>query len=347
MTMISTTRRPVTLAFFCLIALLLNACGESGARQWHWQFNGNTMGTTYHIKAVANKDVELTQQEIGQEIDKALVKFNQVMSTYIRTSELSRFNQHPVKEWVSVSPHLMSVLLLAHNISDESNGAFDITVGPLVNVWGFGPEKREGTPSEEAIAKAMESVGYRYLELDMAGMRIYKEKDIYLDLSAIAKGYATDVIAELLELQGIHHYMVEIGGELKIKGHNFSGDPWTIGVEKPALGHAGAMQKVSGDNVGIATSGDYRNFYEVDGERVSHTLDPTTGKPITHGLASITVIAASGGAADAYATAINVLGPDLGYDLANQLNLAAFFVVREGDGFVTKHTSEFEQYMVK
>ncbi|VUD56349.1 FAD:protein FMN transferase [Thalassocella blandensis] len=339
-------RRPVYLAFFCLFGVVLTACNPAGGDKYHWQFSGNTMGTTYHIKAIGHSHVELPKDELALEIDKALVSFNQVMSTYIADSELSLFNKHAVKEWVSVTPNLMSVLLLAQQVSVASNGAFDITVGPLVNAWGFGPVKREGMPSDEEIAKAMEVVGYHNLELDKAGLRIFKEKAIYVDLSAIAKGFATDVIAELLEVQGIHNYMVEIGGELKIRGHNFSEKPWAIGVEKPALGHTGTMQKISGDNVGIATSGDYRNFYEVEGKRVSHTLDPNTGKPIDHALASVTVITQTGGAADAYATAINVLGPDLGYDLAIEQNLAVFLVVREADGFTTKHTPQFEQYMV-
>lgn len=344
MNILSDTRRPVKLAFFCLFCVLVAACNPVGGDKYHWQFSGNTMGTTYHIKALGNAQIELSKEDFAKEIDDALVDFNQVMSTYIADSELSLFNKHAVKEWVSISPNLMSVLLLAHHVSKDSDGAFDITVGPLVNAWGFGPQKREGAPSDEEIAEAMTLVGYQNLELDKAGLRIYKEKGIYVDLSAIAKGYATDVIGELLEVHGIHNYMVEIGGELKIRGHNFAEKPWTIGVEKPTLGHEGTMQKVSGDNVGIATSGDYRNFYEVDGKRVSHTLDPKTGKPIEHNLASVTVITDTGGAADAYATAINVLGPDLGYDLATEKGLAVFMVIRDGDGFTTKHTPEFEQY---
>lgn len=339
-------KRPVFLAFFCLLLTVIS-CSRQQDERFHWQFSGQTMGTTYHIKALANAEVPIEKNTLASDIDNALVAFNQAMSTYIADSELSLFNQSEPGEWVSVSPQLMSVLLISHSVSEASAGAFDVTVGPLVNAWGFGPAKREGAPSDSEIAAAMQEVGYRFLELDKAAMKIRKTRQIYVDLSAVAKGYATDVIGELIEANGIQSYMVEIGGELKIKGSNFAGSPWTIGVEKPALGHDGTMQKISGNDVGIATSGDYRNFYEVDGKRVSHTLNPQTGKPITHGLASITVIAENGGQADAYATAINVLGPELGYDLATKQKLAAFFVVREGEGFTTKHTPEFEQYMVK
>ena len=246
-----------------------------------------------------------------------------------------------------MSQWLFDVVSLAQRVSRETNGAFDITVGPIVNLWGFGPENLSTLPTEEQINVAKAKVGYQHVSLNQTSREINKTKDVYIDLSAIAKGYATDLIANKLYEFGFSDFMVEIGGELYVAGHNADAVPWVIGVEKPSLTRSGALQAISVSGVGVATSGDYRNFIDLDGKRVSHTIDPVLGEPVKHNLASVTVVTESGALADAYATALNVLGPDMGYEFATKKHLAAYFIVRESDGFSVKYTPEFELFMVK
>ncbi len=338
-------RGPVLLAFFCVTFLLSCAKKDLADERYLIQVDGKTMGSTYSVKALAPEALEGADKALAAEIDAALATYNLVMSTYIDGSEISRVNGMPVGEWIAISDALQEILQLSQRISAKSGGAFDITVGPLVNLWGFGPEEREAPPGDDQVAVVRSLVGYEKLVL--ATGKLKKRADLYLDLSAIAKGHATDLVASLLESKNIRDYMVEIGGELKIRGRNPRGESWIIGIEKPALGREGAMQAVSGDNIAIATSGDYRNYYEAAGVRVSHTIDPVSGFPIRHNLASVTVIAARGGVADAYATAINVLGPEAGYALALRENLAAFFIIRNNGAFTVKYTAEFERYMVQ
>lgn len=343
-------KRPVYLAFFCSAlagSLLLHGCDRSTpiassiADDYHL-LSGTTMGTTYSIKAQLELNADPAQLQAA--IEKQLQEINQQMSTYIDDSELNVFNRSAPNVPHQVSAALREVMAISLLVSEQSSGAFDVTVGPLVNLWGFGPIDVDETPSDEEIAAALGKMGYQYLVLQHNTLQ--KNADIAIDLSAIAKGYAVDVLGDLLESRGVHNYMVEIGGELKLKGMGPSGHAWRIGIEKPALGREGALEVINGDNIAIATSGDYRNFYEKDGVRVSHTINPQTGRPITHSLASVTVVTESAAYADAYATALNVLGPKRGFALAEQLDLAAFFIIRDEGEFDVNYTSAFEQYRV-
>ena len=304
------------------------------------------MGTTYSVKLLPPPELFIDANVLQEDIDVALKRFNDIMSTYIEDSELSRLNRASENTWLEVSEPLFAVLSLSQEISEASGGAFDATVGPLVDLWGFGPQKREQRPSDAELAKALDSIGYQNLQLDVGSRRITKKTGIRIDLSAIAKGYGVDVISRLLERKQIVNYMVEIGGEVKIRGRNQRGDTWRIGIERPALGREGSLQALTGDNIAIATSGDYRNYYEKDGVRISHTINPVTGRPIDHVLASVTVIAETCALADAYATALNVLGPEAGYQLAMDKALAAFFIVKDGEDFRVKYTDMFKQHMV-
>lgn len=339
---------PDYLAFFCIVfsATLLCACSfEDKNNNLFFHIDGPTMGTTYSIKGFLPQDYSINQNSLGVEVEKALKGFNSVMSTYLETSELSKLNRAPKNEWLDVSRDLEKVIQISSLVYAKSKGAFDVTVGPLVNLWGFGPTDVEILPSQEQLDEVRARVGFDKIEI--AEGKLKKTKDVYIDLSAVAKGYATDVVADILEANGITNYMVEIGGELRLRGVNRQGKAWIIGIEKPTLGREGAMMGVSGENIAIATSGEYRNYYEKNGIRVSHTVDPATGRPITHNLASVTVIADSGGYADAWATAINVLGVERGLALATEMDMAAFFIIRAGDGFDVKYTQAFEQYMVE
>ncbi|WP_245792253.1 FAD:protein FMN transferase [Teredinibacter waterburyi] len=304
------------------------------------------MGTTYHITVVADAKPVIDPARLKRDVDELLSDFNQVMSTYIPDSELSRLNKAPVNAAVVVSPKLFDILNLSHQISIRTKGSFDTTVGPIVNLWGFGPEEREEKqPSAEQVAAARQNVGFRFVELEIDTYAVRKSRAVYIDLSAIAKGAGADEIAGLLLNRGIANYMIEVGGELHVAGVSPRGKPWRIGVEQPSLAQTGVAQAISIEAGGIATSGDYRNYFEIDGERFSHTIDPATAAPITHNLASVTVVANNSAEADAMATALNVMGPVKGYDFALKENIAAYFLVREDEAFTAKYTAQFEQYL--
>ena len=307
--------------------------------------SGPTMGTRYNVKLVS-ESTDYSQAEIKKWIDDELLRINQSMSTYIADSELSRFNQLNPDTVFAVSKDLCHLIQVNNEISVASAGRYDVTVGPLVNLWGFGPEGRQDIPSQAQITEAKQKVGYEALSFDCEENRLIKSKPVYVDLSASAKGYAADLVASLLQNKGFSHAMVEIGGELRVLGQNASGGAWKIAVEKPTLGRSGGMQVLALTEVGVATSGDYRNYYEIDGKRISHTIDPLTSAPITHSLASVTVIMGSAALADAWATAFNVLGPEEGFRIAVEQNIAAYFISREQDDFSVKYTPAFEQYMV-
>ena len=330
-----------------LLALcwLLIACGERQPELVH--LTGATMGTTYSVKALGVPD-SIAPETLQTGVNSLLEGVNRKMSTYDSESELSRFNRNAGTDWVEISDELLTVMEEALRVSRLSDGAFDVTVGPLVNLWGFGPEMGEDDiPSEEAIDAALIRVGYERIQLQSEPPAMRKERsDVYVDLSAAAKGYAVDKVADYLESRGISDYLVEIGGELRAKGHNPGDNPWTIAIEKPAPGEQSIQRVVRLTEGGVATSGDYRNFFEKDGQRYSHVIDPHTGWPVRHQLASVTVISDTCMHADALATTLLVLGPDTGFELAEREQLAAFFVVIENNGFVEKSTPAFAQYLV-
>lgn len=334
--------------FLFLIALIASGCQPKPLPQT--VVNGSTMGTTYTVKVVLQKGQTLADKDLQTLTQTELELVNQSMSTYIDDSELSVWNHRPDGEWQVLSESLFNVLELSQFISTKSSGAFDVTVMPLVNLWGFGPEERDSPPSDAALNQAMERVGYRQIELDKAAQRARKPAQVYVDLSAIAKGYAVDRIAQALLDADYGNFMVEVGGELVLRGVNRFSKPWRIGIEVPATDvlqtRKAPMAAVDLTDVALATSGDYRNYYEVDGERVSHTISPATGRPITHKLASVSVIADTCAEADAWATALNVLGPREAWRLAEKEGLAAYLVVREGNGFTKRVTKPFEAFLV-
>jgi thiamine biosynthesis lipoprotein len=268
------------------------------------------------------------------------------MSTYIDNSELSRFNRHPVDQWFSVSPELFEVLLASIELGWLSGGALDISVGPVVDLWGFGPAERGGQlPEADVLADALALVDFRALELDLAENRVLKTKPVQLDLSAIAKGFAVDMIARLLRDQGYQNFMVEIGGELYMAGNSPRGSPWRIAIEEPNALPGQVHRAILVSDKAVATSGDYRNYFEHDGKRYSHTIDPITGRPVIHNLASVTVIADDAAIADGLATAINVMGPKAGLALAQQQGLAIYLIVKTDQGFDSRYSDAFAPYL--
>lgn len=326
------------------MGLALAACGSAPHRLL--ELTGSTMGTSYSIKVV-DLPAQLHRDTLAALVNAELAALVQRMSTYEPDSELSRFNRSRQTDWITASSELVEVLGEARQVSELTDGAFDVTVGPLVDLWGFGPEYTDDRiPSDAEIDALRARVGYRNVEVRSDPPAIRKRNpDIHVDLSAIAKGYAVDRVALLLESRGIASYLVEIGGELRGRGRNQNGDHWRIGIETPTSGERSVHAVISIDDTGVATSGDYRNFFMHDGRRYSHTINPRTGRPVTHALASVTVISPRTMQADAMATALMVLGPDAGYALADREGLAASFIVRTENGFVDRQTAAFDRHL--
>jgi len=335
----------------CVVILLLFLLGTRcsiNAPVEMQRYVGRTMGTSYAIKVVESAQYFDKNPQLHGKIKELLFSINQKMSTFIKDSELSRFNRSGKNEWIGVSKELALVIKAASRISEKSSGAFDITIGPLVNVWGFGPTfNKNDIPADSQIANNMQHVGYQNVHVRLSPPSLKKDiESVMCDLSAIAKGYGVDKVAELLDEHNAENYLVEIGGEISAKGVNQDGQKWRIGVSTPDA-MTDVQEIISIDNSCIATSGDYQNFFEKNGVRYSHTIDPRTGRPVRHKLASVTVIHSSCMLADAWATAINVLGPENGFRLAQQEKLSAYLVVKSQNGFVEKMTSSFENYLQK
>ena len=265
---------------------------------------GTTMGTTYSIKYIEEEG-----QSFQPQIDSLLEEFNLSLSTYIPESEISRFNRDALLKFES--PFFYPVLKRSKEIYKKTEGAFDPTVGPLVNAWGFGPEEGR-VPSKEKVDSLLQLVNYDSIFFDTVAV-CKMVKGMKLDFSAIAKGYGVDVVANYLMDRGIENLFVEIGGEVYARGVSERGLPWAVGVNYPSLDpekQQSALAIVPLVNQAIATSGNYRNYYEVDGVKYSHTISPVTGYPVEHSLLSASVFAEDCMTADAYATAFMVLGTE-------------------------------------
>lgn len=328
----------LTVLSACLLGLA--ACGDALLEQR--VLRGQTMGTTFSIKLVAAPP-DLDARDLQLEVEAELQTIEQTMSTYLTASELSRLNNNRSTGDIEVSAALCSVIDAALALSRYTKGAFDITVGPLVNAWGFGPEGSVDKPPARArIERLQHSTGYTHLAADCSTPSIRKQKpDLYLDLSGYAKGYAVDQLARILDARGLSNYIVEVGGELKMRGHNASREPWAIAIERPSQDGQPVQSVVRLTDLAVATSGDYRNYFEHDGVRYSHTIDPMTGSPVTHEVASVTVIADSAAYADAIATALLVLGPVDGLAFAERENIAAYFLMQADEGIAATMTSRF------
>lgn len=305
--------------------------------------NGKTMGTTYTVKYV-NVDgaaSKLSPSQIKDKIDNLLVEINQLMSTYIPDSELSLLNQAPADVAFPISPATDYVIQEALRLHNKSQGMLDITVGPLVNLWGFGPTLRaDKIPTQAQLAKTRAYIGVDKFNLSN-GEIVKLHPKVYIDLSTIAKGYAVDEIAALLLIEGLANYLVEIGGEMRVAGTKPNNEKWLIAIEKPLSGERAIQQIVSiGDNA-MATSGDYRNYFEEDGMRYSHLINPTTGYPIQHNMVAVTVVAPKSIEADGLATALMVMGSTQGKLLAEKEDIAAFFIIKEGDKYVEYQSTQF------
>ena len=334
--------RPIALAGF----LLLAACSREPAFQER-VFNGETQGTTYTVRIVAPHISPDDAQNTDNAIRATLDLIDRLMSTYRPDSQISLFNKSHSTDPFPVAPELVEILETARHVSDSSNGAFDVTVAPLVRAWGFGPDGLPEPPPSDELARLRDLVGYRRLEIDPAQNTIRKTRpEITVDLNGIAQGYTVDKLALALDTLEFQNYMIEIGGEVKARGHNARGIPWQIGVERPVAGAREIQLVLPISNTAVSTSGDYRKYRETGGVRISHTIDPHTGRPIEHKLASVTVVNPSCTIADAFCTAIMVLGPEDGYQLALQENLAALMLIHNGpENFTERQTPQFQAFL--
>jgi thiamine biosynthesis lipoprotein len=331
--------------------LLLGAPGRAvtSAAPIH-TLQGATMGTSWQVQIASPYGRPTPDVLLGQTIIAELDRLDKVIfSTYAPDSELSRLNSAAVGEQLATSRELQEVLLLARTINRQSFGSFDVTIAPLVNLWGFGPvPAQQRVPEAELIAAAKARLGSELYHVDTRAGTIAKSADIALDLSAIAKGYAVDQLAELLLEQGFSNFLIEIGGEVRVQGMATAERDWSIALETPQSGERTPFARVrnSGQGFAIASSGDYRNFFELDGKRYSHEIDPRTGYPIDHALAAVTVLADTAAEADAWATALMVWGPVDGPALAEHRGIAAYFIIRGIDGWESRYTPGFEPYLM-
>jgi thiamine biosynthesis lipoprotein len=309
------------------------------------------MGTTYNV-IITRLPQGVERAAVEAVIATVLRDADQHLSGWNGASELSRFNATQDTDWRRVSPILFAAVEQARVVSLASDGAFDVTVGPLVRAWGFGAGAEEDppTPSSDAIAKMLGQVGHTRLELRTQPPALRKTvPGLAIDLDGIAPGWAVDRVAARFEALGIRDYVVELGGEVRARGQSPEGRRWRIAVEQPVAGERRAQAVMELDGVAVSTSGDYRDNREADGRRISHTIDPRTGLPLSHGLASVTVVHASAAAADAWATALMVLGPDEGMALARRQGLAVLFIQRGAaneEVFVESETPEFARLRV-
>ncbi len=322
----------------CLLPLLCVACTQAPDAA---QISGNTMGTQFNV-TLARSDADV--HYLRQKIEASLDAVDRMMSTYKADSEISRFSSNATTEWQQVSAEFCASVEDALALSAVTNGAFDITVGPLVNLWGFGPGKSIDKPPADAdIRKMLSAVGYEHLQADCTQPALKKDiVELALDMSAFGKGYAADRVAEWLDGTGVSNYLVEVGGELRVAGRNAKGELWAVGIEAPLTDQRRPHTIVRLTDAAVATSGDYRNYFEVDGQRYSHTIDTRTGKPITHSLASVTVVDDSGYRADALATAFMVMGPEKAIAFALKEQVAALFLLHNDAGVEELTTPAFD-----
>lgn len=307
------------------------------------------MGTTYHIK-ISDSFKMVSIEEVRKKIKDLLEQINILMSTYRKDSEISKLNIWRSNGWYLLDAKTYFVLKRALQISLETNGAFDITIGPLVNLWGFGAKraKIQDPPSSDQIKSMLRDTGSNNLELHPNISKIRKKRPkIYLDLAAIAKGYGVDIISDYLTGLNLHNHMVEIGGEVRLSGFKNPTDQqkWRIAIEvpNPKLRQKGRIFELQ--DISMATSGDYRNFFKYNGKRYSHTIDPRTGYPVSHNLTSVTVFADNCMDADAYATAINVMGFEEGMKWANENGVKSILYLRKDSGFEEKMSDSMKKFL--
>lgn len=308
--------------------------------------SGPTMGTTYRV-TIPRLPGGVGADSIDRAVRQALERVDATMSTYRADSELSRFNRAAPDGWVPVSAGTARVAAAALAMARLTEGAFDPSVGPLIDLWGFGPAGPSvRLPAAAAVAATRMQIGHAAFEARLEPPALRKRRDgLRVDFSGIAEGFAVDELAATLDLIGVSDSLIELGGELRSRGSNATGGPWTIAIERPGLVAERAQEHIELTDAAVATSGDYRKFFIVDGQRYSHVIDPRTGRPVDHDLASVTVIDDPAMRSDALSTALLVMGPEAGVSFAERHQIAALFVARTEAGFTERSTAAFARYL--
>ena len=350
-TKIHLSSKIIFVVFLAFVPFSLENCNGDSVQLSEFAFHGSTMGTTYHIIIVGEPINAQERSTIATSVDSALLDFNRILSTYENQSEISRFNRNESIYPIPVSQKLLQVVRAGQEFCESSNGAFDVTVMPIVNFFGFGFEPGENRfPTVDEIDSWLQLTGCDKL---VVGDSTLTKSDprVTIDLSAIAKGDGTDYVADFLKQRGHENIFVEIGGEIVTYGFNKDGEAWKIGIDRPTLGGApGAdlQHVIQLTGKAIASSGDYRNYREVEGQRISHTIDARTGTPIAHNLASVSVIANTCLLADGMSTSVMVMGQEEGLAwLEDMADVEGLLITREPDGsFLEFMTSGFEKYII-
>ena len=322
--------------FITVMSLALAGCQPAERIE---VLSGPTMGSTYTIKYVANSTTPAADAA-GVAVQEILDEVDRQMSTWRTDSDLSRFNRLPAGSCRQMPAAVIGLVSYAQQLSASTDGQFDITAGPLLKLWGFDANSRQQqVPTDEQLGQALAQTGYQHLHI--SGEQLCKDKDLQLDLSSVAAGYAVDRIAARFAETGLSSYMIEVTGELYAVGKKPDGSPWRIGIELPAEGPLTASRIVEIDGLAVNTSGDYRNYFEQDGVRFSHVINARSGKPVTHRVAAVTVIDSSTLVADALGTVLLLLGLEDGMQYSVEHDVAAMFVERNGDNFVVHYSPRF------
>jgi len=327
--------------------LLLTGC-DTGSKAQPTVLEGKTMGTFWRVSVV---DISPQQaQTLQQKIQTQLDANDHLMSTWKDDSALMRFNHSTSTAPWPVSAAMADIVTTSLRVGEKTEGAMDITVGPLVNLWGFGPDKQPiKTPSQAQIDAAKARTGLAHLTVINRAGEQFLQKDLpelFVDLSTVGEGYAADHLAKLMEQEGIARYLVSVGGALASRGMNAQDQPWRVAIQKPTDRENVAQAVVDINGHGISTSGSYRNYYELDGKRISHIIDPRSGRPIQHALVSVTVIAPTALEADAWDTGLMVLGTEQAKEVVKREGLAVFMIIKDGDGFRTWMSPQFSAFLL-
>ncbi|AGB77436.1 membrane-associated lipoprotein involved in thiamine biosynthesis [Enterobacteriaceae bacterium strain FGI 57] len=340
--------RAALLSAALLLAGCDNASTPTSPTQTATVLEGKTMGTFWRVSVV---DIDKKRaDELRDKIQTQLDGDDQLLSTWKNDSALMRFNLSSSTAPWPVTEAMADIVTESLRIGQKTQGAMDVTIGPLVNLWGFGPDKQPvSTPTQEQIDAAKAKTGLQHLTVINTAGRQYLQKDLpelYVDLSTVGEGYAADHLARLMGQEGISRYLVSVGGALSSRGMNAEGRPWRVAIQKPTDKENAVQAIVDINGHGISTSGSYRNYYELDGQRISHVIDPQTGRPITHKLVSVTVIAPTALEADAWDTGLMVLGPEKAKEVVREQGLAVYMIMKEGDNFTTWMSPQFKAFLV-
>lgn len=331
-------RRLIVLAA-AAFATVLVARQIVGDRAAPSAFDGSTMGTSYRV-LLSRAVPSARRQQLQDGVDSVLAAVNAQMSTYDSASELSRLNARPDTSAVHLSAPLAAVVRLSLDVHQQSGGRFDITVGPLVDAWGFGPAPRPRVSLTDRTLDSLQAFTGSHLLRLWGDSLMRRDPRVRIDLSAVAKGYAVDAVSNWLITAGETSHLVEIGGELRARGRNAAGEPFRVGVEEPDPQSRRARFVVGLADGAIATSGNYRNVIELNGVRYAHIIDPTSGRPVRHRLLAASVLHARCADADAWATALLAAGPDAAWSMAQSAGIDVALLIGTKDGEVEERMTD-------